>query len=211
MNTTAQSKPNIYIIDDEPSIRDSLSLMLELEGFSVESFESAIDFLAAAPFKYFSCAIVDIRMPDMNGLQLQQALIERGVLLPIIFLTGFGDIPMSVKAIKAGASDFLTKPITQEKLLACVRAALQVTERRHAENEQRQAIQARIDTLTNREREIMSLVVAENSNKEIARLLDISPRTVEHHRSRLMEKMGVTNVIELVNSYQSVQPDRRRR
>lgn len=211
MNTTTQLNTNIYIIDDEPSIRDSLSLMLELEGFTVESFKSAIDFLAAGCFNDLSCAIVDIRMPDMNGLQLQQTLIERGVLLPIIFLTGFGDIPMSVKAIKAGASDFLTKPITQEKLLACVRAALRVSERRHAENEQRQAIQMRIDSLTNREREIMSLVVAENSNKEIARLLDISPRTVELHRSRLMEKMGTASVLELVTSYQSVQPDRRRR
>lgn len=211
MNTKAELATDIYIIDDNPAIRDSLSLMLELEGYSVKTFPNAIDFLAICPPNHPCCAIVDIRMSDMNGLQLQQALTERGVLIPIIFLTGYGDIPMSVRAIKAGAFDFLTKPITQEKLLIRVRDALRVSERYFAEFEQRQAIQGRIATLTSREREIMTLVIAGQANKEIARLLNISPRTVEIHRSRLMEKMGVTSVLELVTNYQQAQPDRRYR
>lgn len=179
---TSQSDSVIYIIDDEPAVRESLSLMLEQGGFLVECFESAKAFLATSLFEGISCAIVDVRMPEINGLQLQQSLMERGVRLPIIFLTGFGDIPMSVRAIKAGALDFLTKPITKERLLNCVRAALDISERQHAENAQRQAILARLDTLTSREREVMTLVVDGHSNKDIARLLDISHRTVELHR-----------------------------
>ena len=198
MNTNAPIATNVYIIDDDSAVRESLSLMLELEGFSVESFESASAFLAAGPFNCLSCAIVDIRMPDMNGLQLQQALIEQGVLLPIIFLTGFGDIPMSVRAIKAGAFDFLTKPITQKKLLSNVRKALRISESRHTEIEQRQAVQRLIDTLTHREREILSFIIAGQSNKETARLLSISHRTVEVHRKRIMEKMGVSNLFDLI-------------
>jgi len=209
MNSDIQPDTAIYIIDDDEAIRDSLSLMLESEGYSVQSFDGAEAFLAAVPFTCISCcAIVDIRMPNMTGLQLQQALIERGVLIPIIFLTGFGDIPTSVKAIKDGAIDFLTKPITKANLLACVRQALQLSERWHAELAQRQAIQKRMDTLTSREQEIMSLVIQELSNKEIARLLDISHRTVELHRSRLMLKMNVNSVLELSKVYQSVQSER---
>lgn len=207
MNTT-QPDSLIYIVDDEPAVRESLSLMLEMNGFQVKCIESAKAFLTASFFEGISCAIVDVRMPDMNGLQLQQALIDRSDLLPIIFLTGFGDIPMSVRAIKAGALDFLTKPITQEKLLNCVRAALEVSARQCAENKQRQAFQARLDTLTRREREVMALVIDGQSNKDIARLLDISHRTVEQHRSRLMEKIGVNSVLELVTKYQSAQPER---
>jgi RNA polymerase sigma factor (sigma-70 family) len=212
MNSEIQPETAIYIIDDDEAIRDSLSLMLELEGYSVQSFDGAEAFLAAGPYTCVSCcAIVDIRMPNMTGLQLQQALIERGILIPIIFLTGFGDIPTSVKAIKAGAIDFLTKPITKQKLLNCVRQALQISERWHTELEQRQAIQARLNTLTSREQEIMSLVIKEQSNKEVARLLGISHRTVELHRSRLMQKMNVNSVLELSKVYQSVQSERRQR
>lgn len=130
MISEIRTEAAIYIVDDDEAIRDSLSLMLELEGYSVQSFDGAEAFLAAVPFTCISCcAIVDIRMPNMTGLQLQQALIERGVLIPIIFLTGFGDTPTSVKAIKDGAIDFLTKPITKANLLACVRQALQLSER----------------------------------------------------------------------------------
>ncbi|MDD2737382.1 MAG: response regulator [Methylomonas lenta] len=212
MNSEIQPETAIYIIDDDEAIRDSLSLMLELEGYSVQSFDGAEVFLAAGPYTCVSCcAIVDIRMPNMTGLQLQQALIERGILIPIIFLTGFGDIPTSVKAIKAGAIDFLTKPITKQKLLKCVRQALQISQRWHTELEHRQAIQARLNTLTSREQEIMSLVIKEQSNKEVARLLGISHRTVELHRSRLMQKMNVNSVLELAKVYQSVQSERRQR
>ncbi|OAI10103.1 hypothetical protein A1359_02100 [Methylomonas lenta] len=212
MNSKIQPETAIYIIDDDVAIRDSLSLMLELEGYSVQSFDGAEAFLAAGPYTCVNCcAIVDIRMPNMTGLQLQQALIERSILIPIIFLTGFGDIPTSVKAIKAGAIDFLTKPITKQNLLKCVRQALQISQRWHTELEQRQAIQARLNTLTSREQEIMALVIKEQSNKEVARLLGISHRTVELHRSRLMQKMNVNSVLELAKVYQSVQSERRQR
>lgn len=197
MMHTISTGRKVFIIDDDAAIRDSLSLMLELEGFSVETFKNAQAFLAAVQPNGISCAIVDIRMPEMDGLQLQQALIARGLLLPIIFLTGHGDIPKSVKAIKAGAVDFLTKPITQEKLLAGVHEALRVAKIRRARIEQCHQAGGRIKTLTNREREIMLLVVGGHSSKEIARLLGISHRTVEIHRSRLMEKMGVASVLDL--------------
>ncbi|MCK9607086.1 MAG: response regulator [Methylomonas sp.] len=187
----------VFIIDDDAAIRDSLSLMLEVEGFSVLTFASANAFLAAAQPKDISCAIIDIQMPDMDGLQLQQAMMERGLSLPIIFLTGHGDIPKSVRAIKAGALDFLTKPITQKKLLASLYEALQMAGSRHAQLKRCHEIEGRVNTLTNRERQVMSLVLAGHSCKDSARLLGISHRTIEIHRSRLMEKMGVANVLDL--------------
>lgn len=187
----------VFIIDDDAAIRDSLSLMLEVEGFSVVTFENANAFLAEAQPKDISCAIVDIQMPGMDGLQLQQAMIARGCSLPIIFLTGHGDIPKSVRAIKAGALDFLTKPITQKKLLAAIYDALQVAGLRHTQLKRCQEMEGRVKTLTNRECQIMSLILAGHSSKDSARLLGISHRTVEIHRSRLMEKMGVSNVLDL--------------
>lgn len=187
----------IFIIDDDAAIRDSLSLMLEVEGFSVLTFDNANAFLAEARPTDISCAIIDIQMPGMNGLQLQQAMLERGFSLPIIFLTGHGDIPKSVRAIKAGALDFLTKPVTQNKLLASIHDALKLAETRRTRLKRCKEIEGRVNTLTNRERQVMSLVLAGHSSKDSARLLGISHRTIEIHRSRLMEKMGVANVLDL--------------
>ncbi|HBZ29280.1 MAG TPA: DNA-binding response regulator [Nitrosomonas nitrosa] len=192
-------KPIVYIIDDDSAIRDSLALMMEQENIDVQSFESASAFLNAYQSDYSGCIILDVYMPEMDGMQLQKKLSQSNILLPIIFLTGHGDIPMSVKTIKAGAMDFLTKPVTRKKLLDCVRSAFledkkRVNEVAHIHN---QDMVSRLAKLSDREREVMILVVQGNSNKEIASCLGISHRTVEIHKSRIMHKTGAINLIDL--------------
>ncbi len=187
----------VFIVDDDPAVRDSLSLMIEQEGFQVEAFDSAEAFLAVGPTDCCGCAIIDVRMSGMDGLQLQDEMVKRGMRLPIVFLTGHGDIPMSVRAIKAGAVDFLTKPVTREKLLGCVRAAIQSGERLLAQAARLQEAQSLLAELTEREREVMSLAVLGHPNKEIARRLDISHRTVEIHKARIMHKTGAVNLLDL--------------
>jgi FixJ family two-component response regulator len=144
------------------------------------------------------CIILDVNMPDMDGPALQEELNRRGLLLPIIFLTGQGSIPLTVRVLKAGASDFLTKPVDGTELLACVNQALIKCEEMKIKSADSQAKALRLATLTEREREIMSLIVAGHANKEIAERLDISPRTVENHRAHIMEKTGATNLRELI-------------
>ncbi|MCH9639856.1 MAG: response regulator, partial [Betaproteobacteria bacterium] len=143
-------KPIVYIVDDDPAVRDSLTLMIEQAGISVKSFASAQAFLNAFEPDSFGCIIIDVKMPEMDGLQLQNELINRNTLLPIIFLTGHGDIPMSVRAIKAGAMDFLTKPVTREKLLSGVRSAFAEAEKKMAGAEQKQNALACLNKLTQR-------------------------------------------------------------
>jgi FixJ family two-component response regulator len=187
----------VFIVDDDPAVRDSLTLMIEQEDIAVEAFESAETFLAACQTKRCGCAIIDIRMPGMDGMQLQQALSEHGILLPVIFLTGHGNIPMSVRAIKAGAVDFLTKPVTREKLMECVRSAMQAGERMFIQLANNQEAMSRLANLTEREREVMVLAVAGHPNKEIARRMGISHRTVEIHKSKIMSKTGAANLLDL--------------
>lgn len=187
----------VFVVDDDPAVRDSLTLLLEQEDVVVESFASAEDFLAACRPTPHSCAIVDIRMPGMNGLQLQAEFSRRGTPLPLIFLTGHGDIPMSVRAIKAGAVDFLTKPIMGSALLCSVKAALQESEQMCLQAEANQTATARIAGLTEREREVMALAVEGLPNKEIARRLGISHRTVEIHKARIMHKTGADTLLDL--------------
>jgi FixJ family two-component response regulator len=194
MNTPAAT---VFIVDDDPAVRDSLTLMIEQEDIAVEAFESAETFLAACQTKRPGCAIIDIRMPGMDGMQLQQALSEHGILLPVIFLTGHGNIPMSVRAIKAGAVDFLTKPVTREKLMECVRSAMQAGERMFIQLANNQEAMSRLANLTEREREVMVLAVAGHPNKEIARRMGISHRTVEIHKSKIMSKTGAANLLDL--------------
>lgn len=189
--------PTVFVVDDDPAVRDSLTLLLELEEFAVESFAGAADFLAQCRPLQRSCAIVDIRMPRMDGMQLQAELTTRGIQLPIIFLTGHGDIPMSVRAIKAGAVDFLTKPVTGEALLKSVRAALIECERLYRQADTTQDAVSRVARLTERERGVMVLAVAGLHNKEIAQRLGISHRTVEIHRARIMHKTGVDTLLDL--------------
>jgi FixJ family two-component response regulator len=187
----------VFIIDDDAAIRDSLSLMIEQEDIAVQTFENAKAFLETYQRECRGCAVVDIRMPGMNGLELHQVLIEQNVLLPVIFLTGHGDIPTSVQAIKAGAVDFLTKPVTREKLLTAVRAAIQKSEMALSEKANHQEARARLTDLTDRERDVMLLAVQGFPNKHIARQLGISHRTVEIHKSKIMHKTGAINLLDL--------------
>jgi FixJ family two-component response regulator len=187
----------VFIVDDDPAVRDALTLMIAQEGFAVEAFDSAEAFLAACREDCRCCTIIDIRMPGMDGMRLQEELSRLGIPVPIIFLTGHGDIPMSVRAIKSGAVDFLTKPVTREKLIECVRSAIQASESSLAQHANRQHAASRLAILTERERDVMALAVAGHPNKEIARRLGISHRTVEIHKSNIMHKTGTTNLLEL--------------
>lgn len=194
MNT---SNATVFIVDDDPAIRDSLTLMIGQENITVISFESAEAFLAACQPECLGCAIIDIRMPVMDGMQLQDELNRRKIRLPIIFLTGHGDIPMSVVAIKAGALDFLTKPVTRDKLMASVRSAILESERILSDKASHQGAASRLAELTDREREVMLLAIQGKANKEIARQLGISHRTVEIHKSKIMQKTGAINLLDL--------------
>lgn len=194
MNMT---KATVFIVDDDAAIRDSLSLMIEQENIAVQTFSSAEAFLDATHQECRGCAIVDIRMSGMDGMQLQQALKERNVLLPIIILTGHGDIPMSVQAMKAGAVDFLTKPVTRETLKASIKVAMQKSEAILSENASHQEAQLHLANLTKRERDVMLLAVLGHPNKHIAHELNISHRTVEIHKSKIMQKTGAVNLLDL--------------
>ncbi|MGZ8270827.1 MAG: response regulator transcription factor [Methylophilus sp.] len=187
----------VFIIDDDPAIRDALSLMIEQENIAVQTFENAEAFLGTCQAECKGCAIIDIRMSGMNGMELHEALLKRNVLLPVVFLTGHGDIPMSVKAMKSGAIDFLTKPVTREKLIASVRSAIRESERLISENTHHQEALSRLKELTSRERDVMLLAIQGQPNKNIARHLGISHRTVEIHKSKIMHKTGAENLLDL--------------
>ena len=191
------SNATVFIVDDDAAIRDSLSLMIEQENIAVQAFDSAEAFLAAYKYECRGCAIVDIRMSGMDGSELHEVLLKRNILLPIIFLTGHGDIPMSVQAMKAGAVDFLTKPVTRERLLMAIRAAIQQSEKVLSENANQQAALSHLASLTERERDVMLLAVQGHPNKHIARQLGISHRTVEIHKSKIMQKTGAINLLDL--------------
>jgi FixJ family two-component response regulator len=187
----------VFVIDDDPAIRDSLSLLIEQENIAVEVFESAEAFLDVYQPERRGCAIIDIRMDGMSGMELHDVLLKRNVLLPVIFLTGHGDIPMGVQAMKTGAVDFLTKPVTREKLMISVRAAIQKSEMVLSENANHQAARSHLANLTDRERDVMLLAVQGLPNKHIARQLGISHRTVEIHKSKIMQKTGAVNLLDL--------------
>jgi len=196
----------VFIIDDDAAVRHSLFLMIEQEGFTVQTFENAENFLINYPNQSKGCIILDLNMPGMNGLQLQEALSNKGDTLPIIFLTGYGTIPQSVKAIKAGAVDFLTKPVTRVKLLTCIRSAFEECKKLLQTDQQMRTAKSLLSKLTEREKEILTLVVEGYSNKEIAAQLQISHRTVEVHRSRIMQKTGASHLLELKQIAQESNP-----
>lgn len=187
----------VYLVDDDAAMRESLSLALELEGFRVRAFPSARAFLEAYSADDAGCLVLDERMPGMSGLDLQAALASRGSALPIIFLSAFGDVPTTVRAIKGGAVDFLEKPIDKETLIARIEEALADDRRQRESASEELGILARFGALTPREREVMLLATGGLSNKQIARELGISPRTVENHRARMMEKMQADNLADL--------------
>ena len=188
----------VYIVDDDDAIRDSLSLLMRSVGLASETHESAGDFLQAYEPDKLSCLIADIRMPGLSGLELQQELNERHAEVPIIFITGHGDVPMAVKAMQAGAMDFIQKPFRDQDLLDKIHKALQEDRERRNSRREVSVIRERLDTLTPRETEVMQKVVQGCANKVIAMDLGVSQRTVELHRARVMHKMRVRSLAELV-------------
>jgi FixJ family two-component response regulator len=195
----ADSQPIVFVVDDDISVRESLELLIQNAGWQPETFASAQDFLARSPALDPSCLVLDIRLPGLNGLELQEriAVDRRG--MPIIFITGHGDVPMTVQAMKAGAVEFLTKPFSDEVLLSAIQQAL---ERSRAALQQEAGIQALRDhytSLSRREREVMALVVAGRLNKQVGGELGISEITVKAHRGKVMRKMNADSLPDLVN------------
>lgn len=196
MNSLNQT---VYIVDDDPSVRKGLGRLLKSAGYEVEIFGSAREFLNVDPdFKGPACLLLDMKMPDLNGFDLQQELNKKVYTLPIVFITGHGDIPMSVKAMKTGAVDFLTKPFDEDDLLSAVQEALKKDIKTRETIDERQSILHKIESLTPREYEILTYVITGMLNKQIAYDLDISEKTVKVHRGRVMEKVGVDSVAQLV-------------
>jgi len=194
----SEPQPVVFVIDDEPSVRKSLGRLLAAAGFRVEAFASAQDFLQRPPDDALSCALLDIQMPGLNGLELQQALLGAHRALPIVFITGHGDIPTSVRAMRAGAVDFLSKPFDEKDLLAAVARALEKAGQEQHTHVESAAAEARLATLTPREREVLLHVLAGELNKQIAAALGASIKTIKVHRGRVMHKMQVQSVADLV-------------
>jgi FixJ family two-component response regulator len=193
------NRPTVFVVDDEFAVRDALKLFLESSGLAVKTFDSARSFLEGYRPQWPGCLVLDIRMPGMSGMALQQALKARQTPIPILFLTGHGDVPMAAKAFKSGAVDFIEKPFNDQELLDRIREALERDARARTHKVWKSTAQERYLHLTPRETEVMALVVAGRSNKEIARQLDVSHRTIDVHRARVMEKMGAQSLPELVN------------
>lgn len=200
------STPLVYLVDDEFAIRDSLTLLIESTGRSVRSFDSAEAFLKNYDPDQPGCLLLDVRMPLMSGHDLQQELSKRGIVIPIIFISGHADIPDSAKAFRAGAVDFLEKPFDNAVLLERIDEAIKKDIVFRGEFVKRRRIQDRLDHLTAREKEVLGLIVKSHSNKESAKILNISNRTVDVHRASIMEKMQAENVAELITMVMYCEP-----
>lgn len=185
----------IYIVDDDDAVRDALSLLVESAGYVVEAFETAVSALESCRTGSPACIITDIRMPEMDGLEFQKKLSESHVGTPVIVITGHGDVPLAVRAMKAGAADFIEKPFTEDAILSSIRSSMEPG--RGGADE---VVMERLESLTAREREVLEMLIFGHQNKMIAHRLAISPRTVEIHRARVMEKMKVRSLPELVRT-----------
>lgn len=190
--------PTVFIIDDDPSIRSSLKLLVSTVGLQVETFESADAFLQRKPTETPSCLVLDVRLRGLSGLDFQRELAAKNMRIPIIFITGYGDVPMSVRAMKAGAVEFLTKPFRDQDLLDAIVVALEQDRVRREQEKRVLDLQQRFDSLSPREREVISMVASGMLNKQIAGELGTAENTVKVHRSRAMEKMQAQSLAELV-------------
>jgi FixJ family two-component response regulator len=190
----------VYVLDDEPEMVKALTRLLRAKRFAVRGFTSVRAFLEAGPPEEPACLVLDVAMPELDGLELQRRLTHQGILIPIIFLTGHGDIPMSVRAIKAGATDFLTKPVDAATLVQAVRGALELAETRLQASAEKAALAARLATLTPREREVLEHVVSGQLNKQIATDLGTGEPNIKLHRAHIMKKMGVVSLADLVRA-----------
>jgi RNA polymerase sigma factor (sigma-70 family) len=188
----------VFVVDDDPSVRSSLKFLLSTVGLQVESFGSADTFLRREPPDAPSCLVLDVRLPGLSGLDFQRELAAKNIRIPIVFLTGHGDIPMSVRAMKAGAVEFLTKPFRDQDLLDAVRIALERDNRRREQEKEVTDIQRRVDSLTAREQQVISMLVSGMLNKQIAGQLGTAESTVKVQRSRAMEKMHAESLVDLV-------------
>jgi len=193
------SAETIYLVDDDPGVRRALSRVLREEGWSVEVFESAEAFLSRPGERLNGCLVLDVTLPGVGGLELQRRLAETGQRMPIVFVTGFGDIPMSVRAIKAGATDFLTKPVQADTLIAAVRSAIVQDRAARRARTEMAGLQSRLASLTPREREVLEALAAGRLNKQIAADLGVVEQTVKFHRARIMERMHAKTVAELMH------------
>ncbi|MEA3178144.1 MAG: hypothetical protein QOI59_1667 [Gammaproteobacteria bacterium] len=190
--------PTVYIVDDDDAVRNALRLLLKSVGLAAATVPSAHEFLATYDPQQPGCLILDVRMPGMSGLELQQQLNMRGAIIPVIFITGHGDVPMAVEAMQQGAFDFLQKPFRDQDLIDRIQRALAKDQTGRAELRERARIKERMESLTAREREVLDLVTSGKPNKIMAADLGVSQRTVEIHRARVMEKMGASSLAQLV-------------
>jgi FixJ family two-component response regulator len=198
MTETPASEPIVFVIDDDASVRDSLKNLLESVGLRAELFDSTQAFLNFRRPDILSCLVLDVRLPHLTGLEFQDELLSMGIALPIIFITGHGDIPMSVRAMKLGAVEFLTKPFRDQDLLEAVRVALEKDRARRRNEKTLASLHARFGSLTAREKEVIGFISAGLSNKQIATVMAISDATAKVHRANIMRKMEARSLAELV-------------
>lgn len=192
-----ETEPTVFVVDDDHAVRKSLDVLIRSVGLKVEAYASAQAFLDQYDCERPGCLVLDVRMPGMSGLELQKTLNERAIGLPVIIITGHGDVPIAVRAMKAGAVEFLEKPFSKQLLLEHIHEAISLDAGQRKEHSRQSAIETRLGQLSPREREVMELVVAGKLSKQIAAELGLSKKTVDIHRAHLMEKMGVTSVAEL--------------
>jgi FixJ family two-component response regulator len=191
--------PIVFVVDDDVSVRESLELLIQSAGWQPETFASAQEFLARPRLLAPSCLVLDVSLPDLNGLDLQQRIAPDRIDMPIIFITGHGDVPMTVRAMKAGAVEFLTKPFGDEVLLSAIRSALERSHTALGDEAELRELRDRYASLSRREREVMALVVCGRLNKQVGGELGISEITVKAHRGRVMRKMQAASLADLVN------------
>jgi FixJ family two-component response regulator len=193
-------KNRVAIIDDDAPARNSLAEVLKTYGYAVAEYSSGMDFMASPEWDAYQCILLDIRMPDVDGIEVQKRLRRRNLRTPVIFITGHGDVPLAVRAMRGGAFDFVEKPVHDEELNAAIEAAIASVKQEAAEPDEDERYFARVARLTPREREVMDLVVEGHSSAAIGTILGVSHRTVDHHRARILEKMEVASIAGLIRA-----------